>query len=259
VAAAIVLATASIRTGASTNTSTKCFICTRRPDGSGGDRTRLKTSLSAHHRVQLAWSSARCGIIITVSAGRRTLPQACHHSPRNIHLEPPFRPSRPGHLTACARPSIHLHYYHYCTPIPSLLHRRCDASLCLAAARGASHCPAPNHGPSQVPLLKRTHPDAGLHTPCYSCPTHSRPLALAAPHVATLGSRALQIQSPSRQTCLLRLRNTAPTTTPSIRFLRIPSSPSSDSGSRDFTFIGGYLRFTLRRFTSQRPPLHARH
>jgi hypothetical protein len=179
VAAAIVLATASIRTGASTNTSTKCFICTRRPDGSGGDRTRLKTSLSAHHRVQLAWSSARCGIIIAVSAGRRTLPQACHHSPRNIHLEPPFRPSRPGHLTACARPSIHLHYYHYCTPIPSLLHRRCDASLCLAAARGASHCPAPNHGPSQVPLLKRTHPDAGLHTPCYSCPTHSRPLALA--------------------------------------------------------------------------------
>jgi hypothetical protein len=216
--------------------------------------------LSAHHRVQLAWSSARCGIIIAVSAGRRTLPQACHHSPRNIHLEPPFRPSRPGHLTACARPSIHLHYYHYCTPIPSLLHRRCDASLCLAAARGASHCPAPNHGPSQVPLLKRTHPDAGLHTPCYSCPTHTLALSLSPHHtLRRLAHARCRFNLPPDRLACFDCETLLPPPLLRFRFLRIPSSPSSDSGSRDFTFISGYLRFTLRRFTSQRPPLHARH
>jgi hypothetical protein len=134
---------------------------------------------------------------------------------RDIHLQPPFRPKPPGHMTACARPSIHLHYH--CAPIPSRTH------CCTAVATRRSGCcprsqplscaqPRPVAG---FPLLKPTHPDAGLHTPCYSCPTHTHPLALAAPHVATLGSRALQIQSPFRQTCLLRLRNTAPTT-PSV-------------------------------------------
>jgi hypothetical protein len=73
----------------------------------------------------------------------------------------------------------------------------------LSAARGAIVLRPTTARRRLLPLLKRTHPDAGLHTPCYSCPTHTHALPLAAPHVATLGSRALQIQSPFRQTCLL--------------------------------------------------------
>jgi hypothetical protein len=154
-------------------------------------------------------SSAACLELSPVRNHHRRLSWAAHTATSLVSSQPAWSPDR-----LC--PSVHSLALLSRTPIPSLPHRRCDASLCLAAARGASHCPAPNHGPTQVPLLKRT---AGLHTPCYSCPTHTHPLALAAPHVATLGSRALQIQSPSRQTCLLRLRNTAPTTTPSVPLL----------------------------------------
>lgn len=104
----------------------------------------------------------------------------------------------------------------------SLLHRRCDA--CIAAADPLSCAqPRPVAG---FPLLKRTHPDAGLHTPCYSCPTHTHALPLAAPHVATLGSRVLQIRPPFRQTCLPA--SIAKQLPPLLRFrlLRIPSSPT---------------------------------
>jgi hypothetical protein len=183
----------------------------------------VRTSSSA------AWSSAR-----GEHQHRRLISWEAHaalHSATtrcDIHLEPPFRPKPSDHMIACARPSIHLHYH--CTPIPSRTH-----SL-LASGRGASHCPAPNHGPSQASASQAHTPRRrlALHTPCLATLvplTLTRPPSrCTAPHVATLGSRALQIQSPFRQTCLLRLRNTAPTT-PSVPILRIPSSPSSHSGS----------------------------
>jgi hypothetical protein len=243
VAAAIVLATASIRTGASTNTSTKCFICTRRPDGSGGDRTRLKTSLSAHHRVQLAWSSARCGIIIAVSAGRRTLPQAS------------FRRSRPGHLTACARPSIHLHYY----LAPLSPHCR----TAVATRLSVWLLPAEPAIVLRPTTARRRFRFSSAQPACTRLATLV-PLTLTlslSPHhtLRRLAHARCRFNLPPDRLACFDCETLLPPPLLRFRFLRIPSSPSSDSGSRDFTFISGYLRFTLRRFTSQRPPLHARH
>ena len=49
---------ASAQSSTSTAPSSKCFIYTLGPGGSGGDRTRLKTSLSAHHRCSSAQPAA---------------------------------------------------------------------------------------------------------------------------------------------------------------------------------------------------------
>lgn len=69
------------------------------------------------------------------------------------------------------------------------------------------------------------------------CPTHSPVLPLAAPHVATLGSRAPQIRLPfDRLACLLRLRNTARRCSALCEYCDSPSSSTSDFPSARLHF-----------------------
>jgi len=91
--------------------------------------------------------------------------------------------------------------------------------------------------------------------------SHSHALPLAAPPVATLGSRALlQIHPPFRQTCLLAsIATHCSHHSFGFELCEFPRHHHPIPVSRDFTFTSGYLCFTLRRFTSQRPHLHARH
>ena len=210
-----------------------------------------ETSLSAHHRLQLssAQPAAKASSQRPPSAGRRAL------RPRGATLlEPLVRCTPPGHMTEPVRPSFnptaaavsHTPILHF-PPCIAVAKARL-----LLAVRGAIVL-RPTTARRRLPLLKRTHPDAGLHTPCYSCPTHTltRPPSrcTTTPHVATLGSRALlQIHPPFRQTCLLAsiAKHCSP---PLLRFraLRIPSSPSSHIG---FARLHVHKRLLVLHFAS---------
>ena len=113
----------------------------------------------------------------------------------------PVRPFTSSTLTTAAS---HTPY-----PVLHFLHRRCDAPV---AVRGTIVL-RPTTRPVALPLLKRTHPDSGLHTPCYSCPTHTHTPSLSLHHtLRRLAHARCRFIFPSdRLACLLRLRNTAPT------------------------------------------------
>jgi len=127
--------------------------------------------------------------------------------------------------------------------LPSAEHRPTTARCRLSASRATRTL-----RPPACTLLLLSH-------------SHSHALPLAALPVATLGSRALlQIHPPFRQTCLLAsIATHCSHHSFGFELCEFPRHHHPIPVSRDFTFTSGYLCFTLRRFTSQRPHLHARH
>lgn len=235
VAAAMALAMATAGLCAA-QPSTKVLHLHSGPGGSGGDRTRLKNILVR--------TSSTAAELSPRNHHRRQLGGAhCDHSARHTQNRCLVQPVGSHDI---ALPSPH---HRHPPPIPHRAPCTAVATRASAAAAEPLSCaqPRPVAG---FPLLKRTHPDAGLHTPCYSCPTHTHALPLAAPHVATLGSRVLQIPPPFRQTCLPASIAKQPPPLLRFRVLRIPSSPPSNSG---FARLYLHKRLLVLHFASLHP------
>jgi hypothetical protein len=165
-------------------------------------------------------------------------------------------PIHPFSSTPTATAASHTPY-----PVLHFLHRRCDAPV---AVRGAIVL-RPTNGPLQASASQAHTPRLRLaHALLLLSHSHSYALPLAAPHVATLGSRALQIHPPFRQTrllaCLLAsIAKHCPHHSFGFELCEFPRHHHPIPVSRDFTFTSGYLCLTLRRFASQHSHLHARH
>lgn len=231
---------ASAQSSASTAPSTKCFIYTLGPGGSGGDRTRLKTSLSAHHRCSSApqlsplrnhhriavscWASQPYGATLLESS---SLPG---HMTELFH---PFTSTTTSTSTATA--ASHTNPLSFTSLPASPLRLRL---LLSAEPLSCAQPPGPSQASASRAHTPRTPACTRLATlvPLTLTRPPSRCTALPLP-VATLGSRALlQIHPPFRQTCLLAYLpacfDCETLLPPLLRFraLRIPSSPSSHSG-----------------------------
>jgi hypothetical protein len=162
----------------------------------------------------------------------------------------PFRPSTPSPSQS---PPPH-------APPPSrtsLQHRRCDAAVRCPR----SHCPAPNHGPSQAASASQAHtPRRRLaHALLLLSHSHTRPPSRCTTRCDAWLTRVTD--SISLQTDLLACFDCETLLPPLLRFRVLQSdSPRLHHPipvPRDFTFTSGYLCFTLRRFTSPRAPFHA--
>lgn len=228
------------------------------PGWSGGDRTRLKTSLSAHHH-----RSPRAAAPSPAASARRTgthcAPPARPHPPPGqarpeavcrppLLLPPPSPPAPPrpaapsrrrlvSGLTASVPPRSH--------PLSCSSSRPGGARAQPGCFRASAHTPPP--------------PNFGLHTPCYLV-LHTPPSSLSLHHTLRRLAHARR-RFASLSTDLLAcfdcetLLAAAP---PSASIATHPRHRLQISLPRDCTFTSRRPCITLRRFTRQHHQLRAR-
>jgi hypothetical protein len=238
-------ASAQPSTSTSTVPSTKCFIYhTLGPGGSGGDRTRLKNILvrtsstaaqpaaeSSSHRRQLG--AAHCD-----HKAQHTLSHGLAGSHDRAHSSLQLHPHRHRRLThPLSRASL---------PAPPLRRACCCPR---------SHCPAPNQRPVAGFRF------SSAHTPTPACTRLATlvPLTLIRPpSCCTTRCDAWLTRVADSSTlptdslaCLLACFDCETLSPPLLRFraLRIPSSPSPDSG---FARLHVHKRLLVLDFASLR-------
>lgn len=235
------------------------------PGGSGGDRTRLtsilvRTSSSAaqpsprrtHHRIAVR---QQLGGAHAATAGATHRESRCLVQPAasSHHMTEPFRPFTSSASTAtaaCGTPYPARASLPACTAVATRLLLAAAEPLSCAHPRpvagfrfSSAHTPTPacTRLATLVPLTP-TRPPSRCTTRCDAWLTRvADSSSLPADWLACFDCETLLPP-------LLR-----------FRACEFPRHHHPIPVSRDFTFTSGYLCFTLRRFASQHPHLHARH